>query len=99
MPSGDRPFTYGDFTDGTEYRDIMDRVATAEDEFSMLDSEVRKRFLNDPSVWLDFVADPANAEELKSILGIESAAPAPVEPVAPVIDPPSEPTNLEPPKE
>ena len=55
---------YGDFTDVVDYRTACDVVIRANEMFETLPSSVRARFENDPSNFLAFVDDPANAEEL-----------------------------------
>ncbi len=54
---------YGDFSLGTDFRIIQERIALAKSNFARLSSEVRERFHNDVSELLDFLADPENAAE------------------------------------
>lgn len=54
---------YGDFSLFTDYRDMWHAVRSAEDAFSTLPAEVRKRFRNDPQELIDFLGDPKNYEE------------------------------------
>ena len=55
---------YGDFTDVVDYRTACDVVIRANEMFETLPSGVRARFQNDPSTFLAFVDDPANADAL-----------------------------------
>lgn len=55
---------YGDFTNATDYHDSMNRILQADDAFSTLPAELRSRFQNDPSQFLDFVGDPANKQAM-----------------------------------
>jgi len=54
---------YADVT-GIQYQAAMELVASARSMFEELPSALRARFENEPSKFLDFVQDEANAEEL-----------------------------------
>ena len=93
--AGTRQPNYGDFTDGADYRENIDRILDAQTEFAKLDSDLRKQFNNDPSVMLDFMSNPANLEECQE-LGLLPKAAEPITPeVAPVapLEIPPEPTT------
>lgn len=66
--------TYGDFSDVAEYRDALDRVLEAEEQFAELPSDVRDRFANDPAQFLDFVLNPDNGDELVK-MGLATSRP------------------------
>lgn len=53
----------GDFSDIGDYQACLDRINRAKDEFMSQPSEIRARFGNDPSAYVDFVLDPANTDE------------------------------------
>jgi len=56
---------YGDFTSSPEsYHEAMNSVLLADEMFSTLPSKVRRRFHNDPAAFLEFTANPENAEEM-----------------------------------
>lgn len=55
--------TYADFSQITDYQDMLDTVIYAKNAFSSLPAEVRKRFGNDPGLLLQFLQDPNNREE------------------------------------
>lgn len=55
---------YGDFASIGNYQDSMNTVLAAQEAFAALPASLRKRFDNDPSIFLDFVDDPRNASEL-----------------------------------
>lgn len=55
--------TYGDFSNEFEYREILDRLQSAEDAFLDLPSSLRNRFNNDPAQFIGFVSDDKNREE------------------------------------
>lgn len=55
---------YGDFSNAPDYHAAMDICVKAQEQFDALDAHVRKRFGNDPAMFLEFATDPANQEEL-----------------------------------
>jgi len=79
---------YG-FATSVDFKDAMDIVARGESMFEELPAAIRNRFENDTGRFLDFVQDPANADEMLE-LGLrepptpEEALPAPAEEVPPV---------------
>lgn len=48
---------YGDVP-ATDFREAMETVFTAQSMFDELPSEARKRFDNDPAIFLEFIQDP-----------------------------------------
>jgi len=58
---------FGDFSKDFDLRATLDLVRNANEQFMLLNSEVRSRFKNDVANVLDFVADPANAEEARNL--------------------------------
>ncbi len=65
---------FGDFSDVVDYRSAIDSVRQAEATFGALPSIVRRRFGNDPAEFLDFVQDPKNLDEMRS-LGLANPKP------------------------
>lgn len=55
---------YGDFSAAVDYREALNRVLLAQEQFQGLPAKVRSRFQNDPAQFLAFVEDEANADEL-----------------------------------
>lgn len=55
---------FGDFSEVTDYRSAIDQVRQADAVFGALPAIVRKRFDNNPALFLDFVANPNNSDEL-----------------------------------
>lgn len=55
---------YGDFSSGVDFREALERVQLAEEQFSALSAEVRKEFGNDPGAFLDFATDPRNMDRM-----------------------------------
>lgn len=92
---------YGDFSDGEDFFQTMQRVVSAQEMFLSLPSAIRNKFRNSPSEFLDFVTDPENDEEcyklkLKARPKAPETAPEtpPVEPPeAPPAAPPSTPST------
>ena len=63
MPQGVRMPSYGDFTGVSDYRSAVEAIHKAEMAFMDMPANVRNRFDNDPQKFLEFCADPKNAEE------------------------------------
>lgn len=85
-----RQGTFEDVT-GIDFQTCMDTLLRAQGAFDDLPSNIRNRFQNNPALFLDYVHDPANREEMYSLgLAVRpevSVAPpvaAPAAPVAPV---------------
>lgn len=56
---------YGDFTDvPMDYHESINAVIEAEQMFGSLPAQIRKKFGNDPGLFLDFVSDDDNHDEL-----------------------------------
>lgn len=70
---------YGDFTRAMPYQDAMNLVAQADEQFSLLPAELRKKFENDSAQFLAFCEDENNITEMQD-LGI---LPKPKSPAAP----------------
>lgn len=74
-----------DITEATsDFQSAMNALVEAADQFNSLPARVRSRFDNDPAMFVDFVSDPSNVEEMIA-LGLATRR----EPVAaPSIPPP-----------
>lgn len=73
---------YGEFADVPTYQESLNVVILAQEQFANLDASVRRRFSNDPALFLEFAANPANMKEMvKMGLATEAVTPAPVEPI------------------
>lgn len=64
MPVDQREALFMDVSDVGDFRQIRDHVNFVNEAFMQLPAELRARFDNDPSVFLDFTSDPANRSEL-----------------------------------
>lgn len=67
LPVGSVQPQYGDFSGITDYQSALNAVMAAQDSFLELPAKVRAKFDNDPAVFLDFVSDEANKDELKAL--------------------------------
>jgi len=91
---------YGDFTNVTSYEEAVEQVRAAEMAFLELPSNIRRRFDNNPTKLVTFMANPENvpeARELGLIPGNKRAKPA--QPVTDTVtggEPPLSPNNVAP---
>jgi len=58
---------FEDVSDIPDYRTALDQVQRAKEAFERLPAMLRKRFDNDAALFLDFVDNPANLDELISL--------------------------------
>lgn len=58
---------YGDFSSVPDYMEAMSIVHHANEQFALVDVEIRNRFANDPARFLAFVTDPNNMDELENM--------------------------------
>lgn len=73
-----------------DFQSALNIVKQAEDEFAALNSELRKRFDNEPAKFLAFVNDEANGDELIKLGLREAPKPEPGPVRVEVVNPPSE---------
>lgn len=76
-----------------DFQEAVHTVMQAQDAFAALPSGVRNRFENDPQQFLDFVSNPANADELVTLGLATPRAPAPSPESVPAPRPPAEPIS------
>ena len=70
---------YEDVSTAPDLQQAFEKVEAAEAAFMSLPSDLRKEFDNDPAKFLEWVQDPANAEEVREKgLGRAEEAPIPV---------------------
>lgn len=53
----------GDFSSIGDFQSCLERINRAKAEFDALPSDLRSRFGNDPTSYVDFVLNPANRDE------------------------------------
>lgn len=58
---------YEDLGDARSYHENLNSVIAAQDAFDSLPASIRTRFHNDPALFLDFVSDPDNKEEMEKM--------------------------------
>lgn len=58
---------YGDFSEVTDYRDMIHKLREADSAFAQVPSDIRKRFENDPAKFFHFVTDNNNRKELEEM--------------------------------
>lgn len=72
---------YADLGDGATYQEHMNAVIAAQDAFDTLPAVIRSQFENDPSLFLDFVADEKNRPEMIKMGLIDAPASEEAQPV------------------
>lgn len=55
---------YGDFSDVTSYQDALNKINAAQALFDALPAQVRQKFENDPTLFLEFAQNPENYETM-----------------------------------
>lgn len=86
LPGINGPQVFADVSDPLDYHQAMDIVLNAENQFMSLDAHTRKRFANDPALFLEFASDPQNGAEMIK-LGLALPKPLPADPVPAVANP------------
>lgn len=59
-----------------DFQETMNAILKAQDSFSSISSEIRKRFDNDPAKFMDFIHNPDNNDELVE-MGLAQRLPEP----------------------
>lgn len=72
---------YRDLPDGQDFQEALHVVQAGQAAFMTLPAKLRSRFGNEPEEFLAFAADPANADEMRS-LGIANPLPSAPAPIA-----------------
>lgn len=63
---------YTDLTQNVDYHTAQNMIIQAQNSFNSLPSSIRLKFNNDPGQFLDFVHNPDNVDEMKSMGLIKS---------------------------
>lgn len=58
---------YADYDGVFDFQSAMNVVRAADENFMRMDAKVRARFHNSPQEFLEFFADPANADEARRL--------------------------------
>lgn len=80
IPTDVRQPQYGDFTAVTDYQTALNAVIAAQESFAAMPADVRRRFANDPALFVEFCSDPANRDEAIKLGLIEK----PLDPPGPI---------------
>lgn len=63
---------YGDYSEINEYRESLDMVNRANDNFMQLPAQLREMFGNDPGTFFEFATNPENEQKMIE-LGLKEA--------------------------
>lgn len=81
LPTGVRMPTYGDFVGIGDYQEALHALMEAQASFAAMPAEVRRRFNNDPAMFVEFCSDPANLDEARRLgLAVPEVTPPPASP-------------------
>ena len=56
-------FTYDDVT-GNDFQESMNAILKAKESFTLVPSKIRREFDNDPAIFMDFIHNPDNKDQL-----------------------------------
>ena len=65
---------YGDYTEVNEYRECLDLIRQADEDFMKLPSNIRRQFNNNAGDFFEFATNPENGDALVE-MGLAKAAP------------------------
>lgn len=86
---------YGDYSEVNEYRESLDLIRQADEDFLALPSGIRRQFNNNAGDFFEFATNPANEAELVE-MGLAKARPSEVgDNLANTADPAPEPVQAE----
>jgi bifunctional DNA-binding transcriptional regulator/antitoxin component of YhaV-PrlF toxin-antitoxin module len=84
---------YGDFSEVNEYRENLDMIRAADENFMKLPSDIRRKFNNNAGDFFEFATNPQNEQQLVE-MGLAKARPSEVgDNLANTASPSSEPSN------
>lgn len=89
LPQAAKLPTYGDFTGLYDYQTALNALQEANEVFDSLPADIRKRFENNPAMFVDFCSNSDNLDELRE-MGLAKPAPVvsvPQEPMQPGSEP------------
>jgi phage internal scaffolding protein len=64
LPNVNKEALFADVSNAPDYQSALNTVITAQNQFNALNAETRKKFANDPSLFMEFVHNAENAPEL-----------------------------------
>ena len=65
---------YGDYSEVHEYREALDLIRNADEDFMKLPSHIRRKFNNNAGDFFEYVTNPANETEIVE-MGLAKARP------------------------
>lgn len=68
---------YGDYSEVHEYREALDLIRQADEDFMTMPSEIRRRFNNNAGDFFEFVTNPDHGDELVA-MGLANPRPSEV---------------------
>lgn len=83
LPTNIRMPTFKDFEGVDDFKSAADAIATANESFSQMPADIRRRFGNDPAAFVEFCSDDRNhaeAEKMGLLVPRKPATPAPDQP-------------------
>lgn len=96
VPAAAGTARYGDFSSGMDYKDAMDAVRRAEQNFMDLPSNIRRHVNQDPGQFLDMVFDQSRRQELIDLGMLPQADPTLEDPGKSGETPPSDDDGVSP---
>lgn len=87
LPQNIRMPTYADFEDIITFQEAMNAIVNANTAFMTMPADVRARFHNNPSEFVDFCSDPTNLEEARKLGLVEASDPRATLPTPPAAPP------------
>lgn len=78
---GDPNGVYTDVSSMIDYRDALEQLRNADEQFSALPSHLRKAFDNNPAEFLDFISNSSNREQAIELGLIPRPTPEPSKPI------------------
>lgn len=67
LPQSVRAPTFADFTDVFDFQSAQNALIEARESFMAMPADVRKRFNNDPQLFVEFCSDGENVEEMRKL--------------------------------
>lgn len=89
---------YGDFTNIPSYQESLNIVIRGQEAFARLPSDLRTRFNNDPSEFLEFMSDPKNEDEIYELGLAKRPVPSDADRIVEAVMASKEPKAPEPPE-
>ena len=80
LPGIDVERQYADVSNAMDYHEAQNIVINAQNQFNALNASLRKKFDNDPALFLAFAEDPKNAQELVTLGLAKLRPPSPAVP-------------------